>query len=121
MDKRILVSPAGANPALSSKRASRITFATKCTRSSSSFPARRRRNFYLRNNPSVFFWEAGNTGLTAAHMKDMADVQAQWDPKEKGGRGLGDKDLADAGGPLSAFRVTPTNSLTLTPSRAATR
>ena len=53
---------------------------------------------YLRNNPSIFFWEAGNTGINAAQMKDMADVQAQWDPKEKGGRGLGDRDMDDAGG-----------------------
>ena len=53
---------------------------------------------YLRNNPSVLFWEAGNAGVTAAHMKDMADVQALRDPKEKGGRGLGDKIMADTGG-----------------------
>jgi len=53
---------------------------------------------YLRNNPSVFFWEAGNSGVSAAHMKDMADVQALWDPKEKGLRGLGDRDMDDAGG-----------------------
>ena len=53
---------------------------------------------YLKNNPSVFLWEAGNTGVVAAHMKDMADVQTLWDPKEKGGRGLGDKDMSDNGG-----------------------
>jgi beta-galactosidase len=53
---------------------------------------------YLRNNPSVFFWEVGNCGVAAAQMKDMADVQALWDPREKGGRGLGDLDMADDGG-----------------------
>jgi beta-galactosidase len=53
---------------------------------------------YLRNNPSVFFWEVGNSGVTAAHMKDMADVQTLWDPVDKGGRGLGDRSLNDSGG-----------------------
>jgi beta-galactosidase len=53
---------------------------------------------YLRNNPSVFFWEVGNSGVSAAHMKDMADIQTQWDPTDKGGRGLGDRSLNDSGG-----------------------
>jgi beta-galactosidase len=51
---------------------------------------------YLRNNPSVFFYEAGNTGVTAAQMKELHDLMLLWDPH--GGRGLGDRDMADAGG-----------------------
>ncbi len=53
---------------------------------------------YLRNSPSVLFWEVGNSSVSAAHMKDMADVQMMWDPPEKGGRGLGDRSLRDSGG-----------------------
>jgi beta-galactosidase len=51
---------------------------------------------YLRNNPSVLFWEAGNNGVTAAHMQEMAGLKTQWDPN--GGRGMGDRDMSDAGG-----------------------
>ena len=51
---------------------------------------------YLRNNPSVLFWEAGNNGITAAHMKEMYDLKKQWDPT--GGRAIGCRDLDDAGG-----------------------
>ena len=51
---------------------------------------------YLRNNPSVFFYEAGNTGITGAQMEAMSTIQSTWDPH--GGRGLGDRDMADATG-----------------------
>jgi beta-galactosidase len=51
---------------------------------------------YLRNNPSVLFWEAGNNGITPAHMQEMFNLKKQWDPT--GGRAIGCRSLADAGG-----------------------
>ncbi len=39
---------------------------------------------YYRNNPSVVFYEASNSGITAAHMQDMVKVRNEWDPH--GGR-----------------------------------
>jgi beta-galactosidase len=57
---------------------------------------------YLRNNPSVLFWEAGNNGITAAHMQEMAAIKAEWDPN--GGRAVGCRSLEDAGGaPYSEY------------------
>jgi len=50
---------------------------------------------YLRNNPSVFFWEAGNTGVTAAQMRQMVDLRKEFDPH--GGRAMGCRSLTDAG------------------------
>jgi beta-galactosidase len=51
---------------------------------------------YLRNNPSVLFWEAGNNAITPAHMQEMRSIKDQWDPS--GGRAVGCRSLADAGG-----------------------
>jgi len=42
---------------------------------------------YFRNNPSIFFWEAGNTVITADHMRQMVALRQQWDPA--GGRAIG--------------------------------
>jgi beta-galactosidase len=39
---------------------------------------------YFRNNPSILFWEAGNTVITVEHMQQMLALRKQWDPK--GGR-----------------------------------
>ncbi len=39
---------------------------------------------YFRNHPSVLFYEASNSGITAAHMQAMDAVRQQWDPD--GGR-----------------------------------
>jgi beta-galactosidase len=50
---------------------------------------------YLRNNPSVLFWEAGNNGISAAHMQEMQKLKNDWDPN--GGRAIGCRDLSDAG------------------------
>jgi beta-galactosidase len=49
---------------------------------------------YLRNNPSILFWEAGNNGITAAHMQEMQNLRKQWDPN--GGRAIGCRDLETA-------------------------
>jgi len=48
---------------------------------------------YYRNSPSIFFWEAGNNGITADHMKQMVDLKSQWDPS--GGRVIGCRTLDD--------------------------
>lgn len=50
---------------------------------------------YFRNNPSVLFWEAGNTGVTAAQMKEMVDIRKELDPH--GGRTMGCRSLKDPG------------------------
>jgi beta-galactosidase len=42
---------------------------------------------YFRNNPSILFWEAGNTVVTPEHMQQMVDLRKQWDPN--GGRVIG--------------------------------
>jgi len=71
---------------------------------------------YLRNNPSVLFWEAGNNGVTPAHMQEMQNLKKRWDPT--GGRAIGCRSLADAGGaPFSEYFGTivaydPTHTFT---------
>jgi beta-galactosidase len=50
---------------------------------------------YFRNDPSILFWEAGNNGITSAHMKQMVDLRAQWDPH--GGRVMGCRTLEGRG------------------------
>jgi beta-galactosidase len=49
---------------------------------------------YLRNNPSILFWEAGNNGIVAAHMEEMQNLKKQFDPN--GGRAIGCRSLSDA-------------------------
>jgi beta-galactosidase len=57
---------------------------------------------YYRNDPSILFWEAGNNGITADHMKQMADLKAQWDPN--GGRVIGCRTLSDpASTPIAEY------------------
>jgi beta-galactosidase len=45
---------------------------------------------YFRNNPSILFWEAGNTVLTVEQMEQMVALRKQWDPN--GGRVIGYRD-----------------------------
>ena len=45
---------------------------------------------YFRNNPSILFWEAGNTVLTVEQMEQMVALRKQWDPD--GGRLMGYRD-----------------------------
>jgi beta-galactosidase len=42
---------------------------------------------YFRNNPSILFWEAGNTVIAPEQMQQMVDLRKQWDPD--GGRVIG--------------------------------
>ncbi len=50
---------------------------------------------FFRNDPSILFWEAGNSVITTNHMQQMVDLRKQWDPN--GGRvvGVRDNDNAD--------------------------
>ncbi|MGA2851114.1 MAG: sugar-binding domain-containing protein [Terracidiphilus sp.] len=49
---------------------------------------------YFRNNPSILFWEAGNTVVTVEQMEQMVALRKQWDPA--GGRLMSDRDNDDA-------------------------
>jgi beta-galactosidase len=44
---------------------------------------------YMRNHPSILFWEAGNTVITPEHMTQMVALRKQWDPN--GGRVMGSR------------------------------
>jgi len=48
---------------------------------------------YFRNNPSILFWEAGNSGISAEHMKQMLELRKELDPY--GGRAMGCRSLND--------------------------
>jgi beta-galactosidase len=48
---------------------------------------------YLRNHPSILFWEAGNSGITADQLQQMKDLKDQYDPH--GGRAIGCRTLSD--------------------------
>ena len=55
---------------------------------------------YVRNNPSAFFYEAGNGSVSGTQMQALATLRNTWDPN--GGRGVGDRDMEDATGESSA-------------------
>jgi beta-galactosidase len=55
---------------------------------------------YVRNNPSAFFYEAGNAAVSAAQMASLATLRDTWDPN--GGRGVGDRTMSDTGGIVSS-------------------
>lgn len=46
---------------------------------------------YHRNSPSIFFWEAGNKGVSEEHMAEMKAVRDQFDPH--GGRAAGSREM----------------------------
>ncbi|MFZ0337546.1 MAG: sugar-binding domain-containing protein [Terracidiphilus sp.] len=48
---------------------------------------------YFRNNPSILFYEAGNTIVTLEQMEQMVALRKQWDPE--GGRLMGYRDNDD--------------------------
>ena len=57
---------------------------------------------YFRNHPSILFWEAGNNGVTAAHLQEMVDLRKQYDPN--GGRAVGCRTLNDpAATPIAEY------------------
>ena len=46
---------------------------------------------YNRNNPSIFFYECGNNGISEAHMAEMKALRDRYDPH--GGRAIGSRDM----------------------------
>jgi beta-galactosidase len=50
---------------------------------------------YLRNHPSILFWEAGNTGVTGPQMQQMVDMRKDLDPH--GGRVMGCRSVTAPG------------------------
>jgi beta-galactosidase len=50
---------------------------------------------YFRNNPSIFFWEAGNTGVSAVQMQQMVSLRKELDPH--GDRVMGSRSINDPG------------------------
>jgi beta-galactosidase len=46
---------------------------------------------YNKNNPSVVFYECGNTGISEAHMTEMKKVRDTYDPH--GGRAIGSREM----------------------------
>ncbi len=61
---------------------------------------------YFRNNPSILFWEAGNTVVTAEHMQQMVALRKQWDPeggRVMGARGNSDNVLGAANTPVQEY------------------
>jgi beta-galactosidase len=55
---------------------------------------------YLRNNPSILFWEAGNTGVTGPQMQQMVALRKEFDPH--GGRVMGCRSLREPGAVAAA-------------------
>ena len=55
---------------------------------------------YFRNNPSILLWEAGNSGIIEAQMKQMVALRKQFDPN--GGRVVGCRSLRDPGAVAAA-------------------
>ncbi len=49
---------------------------------------------YNRNNPSIIFYESGNTGVSEDHMKEMKAIRDEFDPK--GGRAIGSREMLDS-------------------------
>lgn len=49
---------------------------------------------YNRNNPSIIFYESGNTGVSEEHMSQMKALRDEFDPK--GGRAIGSREMLDS-------------------------
>jgi beta-galactosidase len=62
---------------------------------------------FYRNNPSIFFWEAGNTIVTPEQMDADGGLRKQWDPN--GGRVMGTRDN-DERTPTRPSRPSPSIS-----------
>jgi beta-galactosidase len=61
---------------------------------------------YFRNNPSILFWEAGGTVITADHMRQMVALRKQYDPnggRVTGSRGNASVDLNTAVTPIAEY------------------
>jgi beta-galactosidase len=49
---------------------------------------------YVRNNPSVIFYECGNETISEIHMKEMKSIRDRFDPY--GGRAIGSREMLDS-------------------------
>jgi beta-galactosidase len=49
---------------------------------------------YNRNNPSILFYEAGNTGVSEEHMRQMKALRDEYDPH--GGRAAGSREMLNS-------------------------
>ncbi|MCC8173894.1 MAG: GDSL-type esterase/lipase family protein [Odoribacter sp.] len=49
---------------------------------------------YNRNNPSILFYESGNTGVSEDHMRQMKEIRNMYDPH--GGRAIGSREMLDS-------------------------
>jgi beta-galactosidase len=61
---------------------------------------------YFRNNPSILFWEAGNTVVAPDQMQQMVDLRKQWDPdagRVMGTRGDGNNAANTATTPIAEY------------------
>ena len=48
---------------------------------------------YMRNNPSILFYESGNESISREHMVEMIAIRDQYDPH--GGRAIGSREMLD--------------------------
>ncbi|MDR2915159.1 MAG: DUF4982 domain-containing protein [Tannerella sp.] len=48
---------------------------------------------YLKNNPSILFYESGNESISREHMLEMVAIRNQYDPN--GGRAMGSREMLD--------------------------
>ena len=61
---------------------------------------------YFRNNPSILFWEAGNTVVPPEELQQMVDLRKKWDPsggRVMGARGNDDIQTNTATTPIAEF------------------
>jgi len=61
---------------------------------------------YFRNNPSILFWETGNTVIAPEQMQQMVELRKRWDPdggRVIGGRGDGNNAANTAVTPFSEY------------------
>ena len=61
---------------------------------------------YFRNNPSILFWEAGNTVIAPEQMAHMVELRKQWDPnggRVMGSRGNDDVKMNSASTPIAEY------------------
>jgi beta-galactosidase len=61
---------------------------------------------YFRNNPSILFWEAGNTVVSVEHLQQMIALRKLWDPEGQrvmGARGNDNAELNTATTPVAEY------------------
>jgi hypothetical protein len=69
---------------------------------------------YNRNNPSIIFYEGGNRGVSAEHLRQLAAIRNQYDPN--GGRAVGAREMmnvpeAEYGGEMMYINKSNTHPM----------